>query len=137
MEEAKKWLELWDGLDVDELSPEIIGGIFAIRRLLATNERLLDKYLRLCDTYASLLEQNEMLGARLLAHEENEGDECPLCAVEADRDALVAYVRAFHNVEITIKSIALPPEITLENDEAKQEAYQALSEELKELIDDA
>lgn len=40
VEEARKWLELWDGADVDKLSPEIIGGVFAMRRLLEENERL-------------------------------------------------------------------------------------------------
>ena len=35
--------------------------------------------------------QNEIdvLKAELAAHRENEGDECPLCACEAERDALI------------------------------------------------
>jgi septal ring factor EnvC (AmiA/AmiB activator) len=34
-----------------------------------------------------LWDNNEELEAKLLAHTENEGDECPLCALEAEKDA--------------------------------------------------
>ena len=45
-------------------------------------------------TMQAMLKENERLQARLAAHVEHEGDECPLCVVEARNELLEKVVEA-------------------------------------------